>query len=127
MSRTLTAILALSVVAAACTSVPNNDSSDPFAAAATGLCDTVDAAGQPDQARQLFFDTVHQPLHQLADETATADRSIAAQLLEAKQAVEAALDANTSSLGADLDRLADRTHTALITLDRPGIPCRSTP
>lgn len=126
MTRTLTVILALSL-AAACSSDTNNDTADPFADAATGLCDTVDAAGQPDQARQLFFDEIHQPLHQLADETADADRTVAAQLLEAKQAVEAALDANTSSLGADLDRLADTTHAALVTLDRPGLPCRSTP
>jgi|SRR5688500_3311914 len=84
--------------------------------AVAALCEARDA--QPDEARALFFDRAHGPLHVLADEVADQDRGTAADLLEAKQEVESMLD---SEAGADLNRsfgrLVDATVAAVGVLD----------
>ncbi len=108
---------------AGCSSQGASDTtSDPFAAAASGLCEATQRADDPGQARRVFFDTVHQPLHELADQAATVDRGAAAALLEAKQGVEAAFDDGTG-LARALDRLVGASDTALAVLDRPGLSC----
>lgn len=120
-------LLALSLAQAACSAGTEDPATqDEFSMAAEGLCRTADVADDPTAARKVFYDTVHQPLHQLADDTAAEDRAAAAALLEAKQRVEAALDASDPSLAAAVDDLVDATSRALATLDRPEPDCETT-
>ena len=58
------------------------------------LCTAAAAArsGDREEARRLFFDGAHQPIHELASATSEVDRVVSAKLLEAKQAVEDDLD-----------------------------------
>ena len=78
-----------------------------YGRAYAGLCLTRSAArsGDVDAARDAFFDQVHQPLHELAAETGARDRAASARLLEAKEAVEAALNQASATLASELDRL----------------------
>ena len=116
--------MSLGVVLAACSgSGGGTDDGDSFSAAAEGLCRTAEAADDSVAARGVFFDAVHQPLHQLADETAAVDRAAAAALLQAKQRVESSLETADPPLPAALDDLIDTTGRALDTLDRPGPDC----
>jgi hypothetical protein len=64
-------------------------------AAITGLCEAQSLAsgGGVGEARQVFQDESHAYLHQLATELQESDRSLAAELLEAKQQVERAFQA----------------------------------
>ncbi len=121
-----TVLAVLAVSTAACSSGSERSSADdPFVNAGVGLCRAADVADRPDEARAAFFDSVHQPLHELADETATRDRAVAADLLEAKQRVEAAFDGDESSLPGTIEELVDATDAALRTLDRPQLDCRN--
>ena len=124
---TLAAVLVLSLAPAACsTGAEDTATTDEFSAAAEGLCRTADVADDPTAAREIFYDTVHQPLHQLADDTTAEDRAAAAALLEAKQRVEATLDTRDPTLAAAVDDLVDATSRALATLDRPEPDCETT-
>ena len=78
-----------------------------------------------DEANALFFDRVHQTLHVLAAATEVVDRIPAAGLLEAKQAVEADLQAETMppSFSADVADLLGATGDALATVDLPDPGC----
>lgn len=128
MNRRLTAtvvVLAMVMLAACGSDSDASTEPDPFSAAGTGLCQAADAADRPTEARQVFFDTVHQPLHELAAQTGSTDRSVAADLLEAKQHVEAAFGDDGSSLPGALDELVETTNAALRTLDRPELACGS--
>lgn len=94
--------------------------------AAAGLClATSQAASDPSAARATFFDRSHQTIHTIARALETADRAMAARLLEAKQAVEADFTAGTSppKLQDDLARLADTTRMALDRLNVGVRPC----
>ena len=100
----------------------------PYAALYQGLCQTRAEAAQPAAARGTYFDRVHQPLHELAADAARADRTAAARLLEAKQALERDLAGDTSLLGDDLDRLLDATRRAIAATGRPAPePCPEAP
>ncbi|HZA27503.1 MAG TPA: hypothetical protein VE915_07655 [Actinomycetota bacterium] len=107
--RRLIVAVGLTVLATACTGTGQKTdstaqgSSSPQAAV-TGLCEAQSLAsgGGLDEARQVFQDQSHAYLHQLAAELQERDRSLAAELLEAKQQVERALQA-----GADPELLAD--------------------
>lgn len=119
-------LLALSLPLAACsTDDENPGTQDEFSVAADGLCRTAAVADDLAAARSVFYDTVHQPLHQLADDAAAEDRRAAAALLEAKQRVESALDTADPLLPAAVDELVDATGNALDTLDRPGPDCET--
>ena len=123
-ARMLGLVVSLGVVLAACSgSGGDTDDGDSFSAAAEGLCRTAEVADDPAAARDVFFDSVHQPLHQLADETAAVDRAAAAALLQAKQRVESSLESADPPLPAALYELIDTTEHALDTLDRPGPDC----
>lgn len=124
--RLLTIVTVLAVSTTACSSGSESSSvDDPFVNAGVGLCRTADVADRPDEARAAFFDSVHQPLHELADETATRDRAVAAELLEAKQRVEAAFGGDESALPGTTKELVNATDAALLTLDRHQLDCRS--
>ena len=118
--------VSLALAFTACSTADENPQTrDEFSVAADGLCRTAAVADDLAAARSVFFDTVHQPLHQLADDTTAEDRGAAAALLEAKQRVEAALDTADPSLPAAVDELIDATGDALETLDRPGPDCET--
>ncbi|HJT96120.1 MAG TPA: hypothetical protein VJ777_29925, partial [Mycobacterium sp.] len=60
------------------------------------------------------------PLHRLAADVAERDRSVAAGLLEAKEEVEAVIDApQKTDLSSKLRRLAAQTRSAARILDEP--------
>jgi hypothetical protein len=79
------------------------------------LCEAKDqAAPDPEAARRIFFDRAHDPLHDVAAAAEEVDRSSAARFLEAKQAVEADLQAMAApELASDLGRLVAATRDAL--------------
>jgi len=82
------------------------------------LCEAQEAAPRdPEQARIAFFDRAHDPLHDIAAAAQEVDRSSAARLLEAKQAVEADLERMRGpDLAPDLGRLVAATRAALMEL-----------
>jgi hypothetical protein len=111
------------LVSAACRGSAAVD--DLFRLAASGLCEATAKAEMGDTAggEEVFFDVVHQPLHDLADATAEVDRAAAARLLEAKQAVEAGLDAGQPDMGEAFQALVVATDAALATTGHDGMPC----
>jgi hypothetical protein len=76
-------------------------------------------------ARTTFYDRSHDALHDIARDLDPVDRAAAGRLLEAKQQVEAGLDADPPppGLAADLDRLAGVTRAGLALLDVDVPPC----
>ena len=80
------------------------------------------AASRPDEARALFFDRAHDPLHSVARALDGVDRPQAATLLEAKETVESALGAHGAN-PQDLLRLADVYRTSLTRLAITAPPC----
>lgn len=120
MSRTrvAAAVLILFVILAGLVAlaVTAGDGSDdetspaPATAVHRGLCRALQAAeaGDREAARAAFFDRSHVGLHELAARAAEIDRSLAADLLEVKQQVEAILggDEDGSDLADDLRALA---------------------
>lgn len=115
------------------TFLTQDDREHPHAAAGEaepGYQDAVDAmcearAADPAEASDLFFDRAHGPLHVLADEVASEDRSASATLLEAKQRVESSLEpeADRGDLSGDLDRLIEATVAALSVRDAEVEAC----
>lgn len=94
---------------------PPEESGGRYGRAYAGLCSTRSAARSGDvaAARDAFFDQVHQPLHELAAETAARDRAASARLLEAKEAVEAGLSQASATLASELDRLVAAAGAAI--------------
>jgi hypothetical protein len=106
-----------------------DETADPYGTAATALCDAAGhaRAADADAADTVFYDLVHQPLHDLAVEAAESDRAVAASLLEAKEAVESSLgDADPASVSDDFEQLVAATDQALATTSHPGVPCATT-
>lgn len=86
-----------------------------------GLCAAITAAeaGDLDGVEQVFD---HGPLHELAARATEINRAVAAQLLVAKEKVEAAISDDTTtpaSLAADLNALAEATRQAQRTVGDP--------
>jgi hypothetical protein len=130
MTRVLLTGLALTVALAACDDDGSSAPASRWARAVAGLCASAgDArAGDVDDARDTFFDQSHDDLHELADEVADDDRAAAADLLEAKEAVEADFAGSTPAdvLADDLDVLVDATRTAIrVTGDPVPAGCSS--
>lgn len=101
----------------------SDDEASPSAATAVhgGLCRALQAAeaGDREAARAAFFDRSHDGLHDLAARAAEIDRSLAADLLEAKHQVEAHLDGHEdgSDLAPDVRALAAVTASATERVD----------
>ena len=132
-------LLAVALVAAACDSDGggNGDPSAPrsgalgpvtaeaAAGAVRGLCD-LEAATDRVEAEATFLDRSHETLHVIAAATEVWDRDAAAELLEAKQRVEADLaDPDLPpDFAADVGALIEATRAALeaIGLDAPVCP-----
>ena len=81
------------------------------------------AASRPDEARALFFDRAHDPLHSVARALDGVDRPQAATLLEAKETVESDLGARRESRPEDLLALAEVYRASLGRLAITTGPC----
>ena len=98
-------------------------------AALTGSIDGVCAAREQastdiEAAASTFSNEAHDGIHRLAADVAVRDRELAADILEAKQAVEAALDGSSGTrLERALDRLAEASANALVALDVEAPTC----
>ena len=123
------ALVALLVLAVSCNGRSTTDTitvdGQPVAVARlvdahAALCE---AAAHPDQARTLFFDRSHESLHTVARALENVDRALAAQLLEAKQTVESALNAGRPVPPDDLLRVAGIYRTGLGRLAITAPPC----
>ena len=132
-------VFAFALVAAACgsngggsddPSVPPSGALGPVTAEAAaetvrGLCD-LESAMDRAEAEATFLDRSHETLHVIAAATEVRDRSAAAELLEAKQRVEADLAGADlpPDFDADVETLIQATRAALeaIGLDAPACP-----
>ncbi|MGH3371843.1 MAG: hypothetical protein ACRDPR_17770 [Nocardioidaceae bacterium] len=120
--RRIATTVACSVLAF--TGCGNNTESAPTAATDSqriidALCLARDA-GDALQARTIFFDRAHEPLHQLAADVGDDDRGTEGRLLEAKQRVEADL---TSDVSPDLvDHLDVLITTTAAAIEADGDP-----
>lgn len=96
-------------------------------AAAAGVCQAAGAASDVGAARRTFFGKAHDGLHTIARALEDVDRRAAADLLQAKQTVEADLSGNPPAaiLGADLRRLAAVTRAGLDRIDIAVPPCET--
>ena len=99
----------------------------PDNAAYLGVCRALGAAktGDTDEARTVFDDEAHGPLHDLSAQVDDEDRAIAARLLEAKQAVESAVaeKAGVDELRPALEKLAAATADAVTEVEGEPGPC----
>ena len=106
-------------------SYEQNDS-PPTVAASTlhlAVCDALnEARGGDAAAAGGSSPSTHEGLHQLAADTSEQDRAAAADLLEAKQKVEAALIGPAPQLAADLERLEPTVRRALAVTDADADP-----
>ena len=114
-------ILAVAGLLARSTLMDNGDSDrDPTVSA---VCRVAELAGdgQAGEARRVFTNDVHGPLHTLAQEAADAgDRAAAGRLLEAKELIESAPEGPTA---ADADLLMTATVAAAKAAGRPPGGC----
>lgn len=89
-----------------------------------GLCEIVDSTDRA-EAEATFLDRSHETLHVIAAATEVRDRAAAADLLEAKQRVEADLAGEELPPGfaADVEALVDATRAALDSIGLNAPPC----
>ena len=101
------------------------DSDAALIASIEGVCAARDEAVRDvEAAASTFSNEAHDGVHRLADDVAAKDRDLAAEILEAKQAVEAAMDASSGTrLESALDRLAEAGAKALVALDAGAPEC----
>jgi hypothetical protein len=111
----LCAFVTAGAVAACGETQPQSETARLDRQVVAALCEVRDQAlHDADMAKEIFLDRAHDWLHDLAREVAGIDRSAAARLLEAKQAVEADLERPSSSaLAKDLKALVASTRRAL--------------
>lgn len=98
-----------------------------LASAVDGLClARGQVAGDPAAVRGTFYDRSHDALHTIARQLEAVDRSLAARLLEAMQAVEADVSSQSpaASSAADFGRLIDVADQGLARLSVPVGTCR---
>ncbi len=122
----LSAVMFLALIFTSCGDGGTAD--DPYSPAAAGLCEATaeTQAGNGDEARRLFYDIVHQPLHDLAAEIAQVDRTLAARLLEAKESVEFALDNDRAALAESFQVLVGAADAAMAATGHNPVPCLAT-
>lgn len=87
----------------------------------TALCEA--SAAAPADAVRIFERDVHRPLHDLAAQVTEGDRRVAARLLQAKNAVESAVEDPGSGLQPRLDELVAATRDALVSVGMPAPAC----
>lgn len=131
--RTLTTLAVVSLLAVGACSAggdPTVEAGTTAATATTGvtnaeyfesLCAVRDDATAGDiAAARAGFD--HGPLHELADEVTDIDRGVAADLLEAKEAVESALADDTTDPADATALVTDLTEATLAAYAAAGQP-----
>lgn len=105
----------------------SGNSNETYVAAVTGLCAAHHAAStDADEARRIFQDDAHVPLHDVAAEVQETDRAAAAALLEAKETVESDVEDESvdgAALESDLEDLLDATVLALRAIDVEAPTC----
>jgi uncharacterized membrane protein len=135
------AILALAGAVGACSSDQPSEArsvevagesvpTDRLEAVAGAVCRAARvAATDPAAARAVFFGEAHEGLHTLARALGDADRPKAADVLEAKQLVEADLSSGKdgTALGTDLVRLAATVRGGLDRLEIAVPACEPKP
>lgn len=97
-----------------------------YAGVHQAICDAGAAVRSADAsaARDIFYDRAHSGLHVLADELTESDRSLAADLLRAKNVVEGSLEPPVHPQAAShLDDLLRVSQIALESLGAPYSPC----
>lgn len=101
------------------------DADDPYRSVGSGLCEaaTRAEAGDTAGAEEVFYDMVHQPLHDLAAATSELDRVLAARLLESKEELESGLETARADIGDMLQALVAAADEALVTTGHDGVPC----
>jgi hypothetical protein len=131
-------LLLLALLASACSGYGNSGEPSPPPSgslgtvtqgpadeAILGLCE-IAGAGDRDAASATFQDRSHQTLHVIAAATEVVDRAAAAELLAAKQQVEADLapDSLPNGFGGHVEGLLEATRAALgaIGLAAPACP-----
>jgi hypothetical protein len=136
MHRTATLPVLLLVASVACGGSSSGDAAQEgdetvsarlLSAAATAVCQAAEQAdSDPTAAKDTFFGRAHDDLHTIARVLDDTDRKAAAELLRAKQAVEAAFSggAPSAELRAGLLRLAAATSAGLERLDVPTPRCQ---
>jgi hypothetical protein len=95
---------------------PRSESAGGDGGIVAALCEARNrAVHDAAEAEAIFLDRAHDGLHHLAREVAEVDRSAAARLLEAKQAVEADIERPSSGAGLEehLEALIASTRRAL--------------
>lgn len=121
----LLALSALVVGAVTFVGYGNRQPTDPpeevtgYGRAYEALCRARAAAqnGDAPEARDIFYDGAHAGLHRIADEVAGMDRPLAADLLRAKNAVEASFGSSAGGhLESQLDELLRVSQMALESL-----------
>jgi hypothetical protein len=119
-------VIVVLLVAAACGSADDDaGDADPYDWVVAGLCRSAAEAGDGsvETARDTFFDTAHQGLHELADEVSDIDRAVAAALLQAKEAVEAGFTDGAEDIPTRLGALVAATDRALVVTQQGEAPC----
>ncbi len=92
----------------------------------SNLCSAAERSTQdPQQAKSLFRTKIHGPLHDLARQTALADRSAAADLLEAMYSVEGVLEQDplSGNLDQSLRGLKHAVEVSLVAVGEEAHAC----
>lgn len=100
--------------------------------ASQGLCEAIELAGEGDvdAAEDAFASDVHGFLHEFADRLSKSDRAATAELLEAKQRVEAAFAdsaASPSDVSDALATLKGELDDAAASAGQSAAPCQGSP
>lgn len=115
------------LIVTACGSSSATDDAPTYVDVVAALCSARDAAAAADleAAEASFYGDAHEPLHELAAATAEVDRSAAADLLRAKEAVESALAGSVPApvTTERLDALVEATRAATVALGHPAPGC----
>jgi hypothetical protein len=122
-SSVVLALVTVAVAAIACgggdrqppvSTTPSGVDPDRAATAIEALCD-IETANDVEPARAAFYDRAHATLHEIASAASAADPGSDAELLIAKQRVEAALEEKVvpPGFGTDVALLRDAATGAL--------------
>ncbi len=101
------------------------DASPPEPTAALrDLCEGIDSSVDQAQQERAFFDRAHDALHRLAERVTKEHPDVAAELLEAKQRVEANLRRAKKAVPTESFReLIQAVDRALAEVDAPELRC----
>ncbi len=128
----LVTVLTIAALAASCGSEASPEPAGPTSSSVSqadadamigGLCEmSGEMRDDPAAGRTVFYDRVHERLHRIAADAQPIDAALAGTLLEAKQLVEADLEADLEAAapppgyGEHVDRLLSVTQEAVVLL-----------